>query len=88
MEKNQTYGNPFYERSYRKKQQFNREQEQFDQFQATSLYCPKCKTAMPVNERLLLILPDGELYEYRCKRCGTSLGERKVSKQPEPLLVR
>jgi uncharacterized protein YbaR (Trm112 family) len=88
MEKNQTYGNPFYERSYQKKQQFNREQEQFDQFQATSLYCPKCKTAMPVNERLLLILPDGELYEYRCKRCGTSLGERKVSKQPEPLLVR
>ncbi len=65
-----------------------KEQRQFDAFNATSLYCPKCKAAMPVIERLLLILPDGELYEYKCRRCGTSLGERKVTKKPEPLLVR
>lgn len=62
--------------------------EQFDAFNATSLYCPKCRAAMPVVERLLLILPDGELYEYKCRRCGTSLGERKITKKPEPFLVR
>ena len=64
------------------------QQDQFEALNATSLYCPKCKAAMPVRERLLLILPDGELHEYRCARCGTSLGERKVSKKPEPFLVR
>ena len=63
-------------------------EDQFQNLNATSLYCPKCKAAMPVRERLLLILPDGELYEYRCARCGTSLGERKVTKKPEPFLVR
>jgi len=34
---------------------------------------------MPVRERLLLILPDKDLYEYLCTRCGDSLGEREVS---------
>jgi C4-type Zn-finger protein len=63
-------------------------EEQFQNLNATSLYCPKCKAAMPVVERLLLILPDGELYEYKCRRCGTSLGERKVTKKPEPFFVR
>ncbi|MBW1659937.1 MAG: cytoplasmic protein [Deltaproteobacteria bacterium] len=63
-------------------------EDQFQNLNATSLYCPKCKAAMPVVERLLLILPDGELYEYKCRRCGTSLGERKVTKKPEPFLVR
>ena len=34
---------------------------------------------MPVRERLLLILPDKDLYEYLCTGCGESLGEREVS---------
>jgi hypothetical protein len=34
---------------------------------------------MPVRERLLLILPDKDLYEYLCTGCGDSLGEREVS---------
>ena len=63
-------------------------EDQFQNLNATSLYCPKCKAAMPVIERLLLILPDGELYEYKCRRCGTSLGERKVTKKPESFLLR
>jgi len=33
---------------------------------------------MPVREHLLLVLPDGELFEYRCARCAASLGTRKV----------
>ncbi len=31
---------------------------------------------MPVRERLLLILPDGELYDYTCQGCGSSLGSK------------
>ena len=53
--------------------------QQFGDFTASELYCPKCKRAQPVRERLLLVLPDGELHEYVCTDCGTSLGERKTS---------
>jgi hypothetical protein len=52
---------------------------QFGAFTASELYCPKCRTAQPVRERLLLILPDGELHELVCARCATSLGKRTVS---------
>ena len=53
--------------------------EQFGTFTASELYCPKCRSAQPVRERLLLVLLDGELHEYLCSRCGTSLGKRTVS---------
>ncbi len=53
-------------------------QAQYKDFTATELYCPKCRQATPVRERLLLVLPDGDLYEYRCVYCGTSLGEKRV----------
>lgn len=52
--------------------------EQFEEFNATSLYCPKCKSAMPVRQRLLLVLPDGDLLEYVCARCGESLAKKKT----------
>jgi len=48
----------------------------FDQFEATALYCPNCRQAMPVRKRLLLVLPEGEKYEYLCARCGTSVGDK------------
>lgn len=53
------------------------EERQFDQLEASSLFCPRCKTAVPVRKRLLLVLPDGERYEYLCARCSESIG-RKV----------
>ncbi|MGE4358189.1 MAG: hypothetical protein AB7E08_06565 [Candidatus Omnitrophota bacterium] len=50
---------------------------QFEKFVATHLYCDNCGRSMPVEEVLLLILPDGNLYDYRCCGCGKSVGERK-----------
>ena len=55
---------------------------QFGQFTASELYCPQCRRSQPVRERLLLVLPAGELYEYRCAECATSLAERTVSTPP------
>ena len=52
---------------------------QFGAFTASELYCPKCKISQRVRERLLLVLPSGELYEFVCTVCGTSLGKRTVS---------
>src|SRR5437762_1049749 len=40
--------------------------QQFKNFTASSLYCEKCKAAMPVRERLLLVLPDKEIFDYLC----------------------
>jgi hypothetical protein len=53
--------------------------QQFGAFTASELYCPKCKAAKPVRERLLLVLPTGELHEYVCSVCATSLGKRTVT---------
>lgn len=62
------------------------EPDAFKQFQASALFCGHCKCAQPVRERLLLVLPDGELHEYLCAACGTSVGSRKVT-NPAPVLV-
>jgi hypothetical protein len=61
--------------------------EQFEEFQASVLFCARCQQARPVRERLLLVLPDGELHEYLCSACGSSVGSRKVEAPPPPLLV-
>ena len=39
---------------------------------------------MPVRKRLLLVLPESELYEYLCARCGTSVGKKNepLSRRP------
>ena len=50
--------------------------KQFEQLQASHLYCNTCRQSMPVRQRLLLILPDGELYDYLCQGCGNSVGSK------------
>jgi hypothetical protein len=54
-------------------------QQQFENFTASSLYCEKCRAAMPVRERLLLVLPDREIFDYLCTGCGASVGRREVT---------
>jgi hypothetical protein len=54
-------------------------QQQFENLTASSLYCDKCKAAMPVRERLLLVLPDKEIFDYLCTACGSSVGQREVT---------
>lgn len=51
-------------------------EQSFDQFNAALLYCNKCGRAMPVRQRLLLVLPDGELYDYTCQGCNSSIGSK------------
>jgi hypothetical protein len=52
---------------------------QFGEFTASELYCPKCQKSQPVREKLLLVLPSGELHDFLCQRCGASLGKRTIS---------
>jgi hypothetical protein len=55
----------------------------FRDLAASELFCPRCQGSQPVRERLLLVLPDGELHEYRCSACATSLGTRTVRAKPQ-----
>jgi hypothetical protein len=57
----------------------NMNQQQFENFTASALYCEKCRTSMPVRERLLLVLPDREIFDYLCTGCGSSVGSREVT---------
>jgi hypothetical protein len=59
--------------------QYRHSQQQFENFTASALYCDKCRASMPVRERLLLILPDRELFDYLCTGCGSSVGRREVT---------
>ena len=48
----------------------------FDEFEATELFCATCRTAQPVRRRLLIVLPDGNKYDYLCTVCGSSVGTK------------
>jgi len=54
-------------------------QRQFENFTASTLYCTTCKATMPVRERLLLVLPDKEIFDYLCTGCASSVGQREVT---------
>jgi len=58
----------------------------FKEFDATELYCPKCKRPVPVRKRLLIVLPEGDKYEYLCAICSESVGT-KIDRQTKPLTV-
>jgi DNA-directed RNA polymerase subunit RPC12/RpoP len=63
-----------------------RESQEFEELQASVLFCSRCSAPRPVRERLLLVLPDGELHEYLCAACGASVGSRRVT-AARPILV-
>jgi hypothetical protein len=48
--------------------------DSFGEFEATSLFCPRCRRATPARKKLLLVLPSGNKYDYVCAECGTSVG--------------
>jgi hypothetical protein len=52
------------------------ERQEYETFEATQLFCPRCKQAQPVRRYLLLVLPTGHKYDYRCAVCATSVGSK------------
>jgi hypothetical protein len=62
-------------------------QSDFGAFRASLLFCPRCRQATPTRERLLLVLPTGNLYEYLCVQCGTSTGSKTESEHGDAGLV-
>ena len=62
--------------------------KQFDALRASELHCPKCRTLRPVRERLLLVLPGGEIHAYKCVACGETLGTREVTTARKGIVTR
>jgi hypothetical protein len=60
--------------------------KQFENLRASELNCPRCRGLRPVRERLLLVLPHGELHAYRCVVCGETLGTREVKAPPRAIV--
>lgn len=54
----------------------SREDSSYGDFAASELFCPRCKTARPVRQHLLLVLPTGNTYEFRCAVCGEVVGDK------------
>jgi hypothetical protein len=59
---------------------------QFRDLEATLLRCPRCAVAVPVRKRLLLVLPEGDKFEYVCSRCSATCGTK--IERPPPLALR
>ena len=53
------------------------EQKQFEDLEASWLFCPTCERAMPVRKRLRLVLLDKELFDYLCTGCGSVVGKKE-----------
>jgi transposase-like protein len=53
----------------------------YQEFEATMLYCPHCQQTVPVRKKLLIILPEGDKYDYCCSRCGRPIGAKLDKKQ-------
>ncbi|MBQ27933.1 MAG: cytoplasmic protein [Nitrospiraceae bacterium] len=60
---------------------------QFGALRASLLFCQKCCQATPARERLLLVLPTGNLYEYLCAHCGTSTGSKTDNQQQNAQVI-
>ncbi len=58
----------------------------FKELEATELYCPRCRRAVSLRKRLLLVLPEGDKYEYLCAFCSESVGT-KIDRQQRPMLI-
>ena len=58
----------------------------YKEFDATELYCTRCKQSVPVRKRLLLVLPEGDKYEYMCAYCSESVGT-KIDRHVKPLTI-
>ena len=48
--------------------------ESYGDFEATSLFCPRCRRAVPVRKKLLLVLPTGNKFDYVCQQCWAQIG--------------
>jgi len=68
--------------AYSPRRKAPKSRQQFEELEASSLFCGKCKQAVPVRKKLLLVLPEGEKFDYLCAQCGNSVGSKTSKEDP------
>ena len=51
-------------------------QASYEDLEASEIFCPACRRAQPVRKFLLIVLPTGNKYDYRCTVCGKPLASK------------
>ncbi len=54
--------------------------DSFKELEATELYCSSCKRLVPVRKKMLLVLSEGDKYDYVCTVCGKMVGGKMDKK--------
>ena len=58
--------------------------DSYQEFEAAELFCSGCKKLVPVRKKMLLVLSEGDKYDYVCTVCGQRVGG-KMDKKEENL---
>ena len=53
----------------------------FQEFEATELFCSNCQKLVPVRKKMLLVLAEGDQYDYSCTVCGERVGGKMDKKK-------
>ena len=53
----------------------------FQELEATDLFCSKCQKLVPVRKKMLLVLAEGDKYDYICTVCGERVGGKMDKKE-------
>ena len=55
--------------------------DSYQEFEAAELYCSHCKRSVPVRKKMLLVLSEGDKYDYVCTVCGSLVGGKMDKKE-------
>ena len=55
--------------------------DSYQEFEAAELYCSHCKRSVPVRKKMLLVLSEGDKYDYVCTVCGGLVGGKMDKKE-------
>jgi hypothetical protein len=55
--------------------------DSYQEFEAAELFCPNCKRLVPVRKKMLLVLSEGDKYDYVCTVCGKLAGGKMDKKE-------
>jgi hypothetical protein len=51
--------------------------DSYESLEVSEMFCSNCKRSQPVRQHLLLVLPTGNQYEFRCSVCAHSVGSKQ-----------
>jgi DNA-directed RNA polymerase subunit RPC12/RpoP len=57
------------------------QKDSYQEFEAAELFCSRCQKLVPVRKKMLLVLSEGDQYDYVCSVCGQRVGGKLDKKE-------